>query len=169
MTGDFDRARLQVGRLRAFASVSTRAHPAADAVILDLLAERGSATTDSVTLYRELHVRLRRLAPRSAPRSSSGLPASDAWRDFQQLKDIQRSAVFLVLGLDFSIADAAAVLGEPEGWLTMEVISAMFSLEHVFPAQRARARGRRVGTAQPAALPTATRSSRTLALAVPTA
>lgn len=175
MTGDFDRARLQVGRLRAFASVTTRAHPAADAVILELLQERGgSATADPVALYRELHLRLRKLAPMTADaRPPAGRPAPDAWRDFQQLKDVQRSAIFLVLGLDFSIRDAAAVLGEPETWLTMEVISAMFSLEHILPAQRVPARtagARRVGTVPPAALPKAPpRLARPFALAVPTA
>lgn len=152
MIGDFNRTRLAVGRLRAFASLTSGAHPDADAIVRDLLEHAdGAAREPALAVYRELYGRLRELPPRAAKPGASDSPrGTDIRADFQQLRDVQRGAVFLVLGLDFSIEEAAAVLDEPESWLAMEVISAMFSLEHIMPGERAYQRRRRVAPARQA-------------------
>ncbi|RAK60799.1 hypothetical protein DJ021_13770 [Phenylobacterium hankyongense] len=54
------------------------------------------------------------------------------------MRPIQQLCVYLVISLEFSAAEAGFILDEDEDCIAMEVISALFSLEHILPFSKPR-------------------------------
>ena len=132
----------QLRRLAAFAQVCTCNRGASRGALVAFLREvcaRACAPAER-DLLRELHIRLH-----STPGASriEDVNATPGMSEFAQLTARQRAATFLVLGLDYDFGDAALILGRTVHQVRLEVISAMFLLEHVAPARRPASAGRR--------------------------
>jgi hypothetical protein len=127
-------------RLRIFADLCGRAKPETEHVLATFVTEMANSEPPAkpATAYRNLHHRLAGLPPRTTPENRRLLRPAHLpdWENFRRLRPLQQLCVYLVIGLEFSAAEAAFILNEDEDFIAMEVISALFSLEHILPFSR---------------------------------
>jgi len=150
----------RVGRLNAYAQVFTCSRviwrPAVRSLLDDAATGEGAPT--ELEMLRDLHNKLTSLPePPAGPR----LDMPRGMSEFAQLTPRQRAAAFLVIGLEYPFEAAAFVMARKPAQVQLEVISALFMLEHVLPLRRtlspkARARantGRPAGGSQVVQIP----------------
>lgn len=127
-------------RLRIFADLCGRAKPETEHVLAALFTEMANSgpPPKPEIAYRNLHHRIAGLPPRTTPDNRCLLRPAHLpdWENFRRLRPLQQLCVYLVIGLEFSAAEAAFILNEDEDCIAMEVISALFSLEHILPFSR---------------------------------
>lgn len=127
----------RVRRMRAFAGICTGNPSAADAVLLTrMMAWRDAPDPPSeVAAYRDLHRALSRLPySRGRQRSASRDAAIKGdWACFQRLTVMQRAAVFLVIGAEFTTEEASIILDEDVDRVSTALTSGLISLQEVFP------------------------------------
>lgn len=123
---------LESARLRTFARLCGKSTDVADRVVREHLEELARCDTSASVrdVYRRVHSTL--TANSIADTAHPSLPITGGiFARFNQLRSLQRTATFLVIYANFSFAEAAEVLGASENLVAMEIIAALFVLEHV--------------------------------------
>jgi len=125
----------RVGRLNAYAQVFTCSRVIWRPVVRRLLDDTatGEGAPTELEMLRDLHHHLTTLPePLAGPR----IDMLRGMSEFAQLTPRQRAASFLVIGLEHSFEAAAFVMDRKPAQVQLEVISALFMLEHVLPLRR---------------------------------